>query len=174
MSPNHTSINLKELSYLTGFSVSTVSKALNDKLDISVKTKRLIADVAAKHNYVPNSFAVGLRNKKSNTVAIILPQINTDFYSNLLFNFQKIAAEQEYRIVVFQSFETEEKETEYLKSICDGSIDGAIVFTNTENNLYSNSYSIPVTTVLINDLKTQSKTKDYYSQTFESLLDKIG
>ena len=115
MNTQATSINLKELSYLTGFSVSTVSKALNDKYDISKKTKRLIMGVAKEHNYVPNRFAAGLRSKKSNTVAIILPQINVSFYSNILSYFQKIAARQGYRIMVFQSFEKEEKEIKFFK-----------------------------------------------------------
>ncbi|EDM45405.1 putative LacI-family transcriptional regulator [unidentified eubacterium SCB49] len=174
MSPHNSSINLKELSYLTGFSVSTVSKALNDKFDISEKTKRFITSVAEDHNYVPNSFAVGLRNKKSRTIAVILPQINIEFYSNLLFHFQKIAARKGYRVVVFQSFEKEEKEIEYLKSVCDGSIDGSIVFTNNKNNLYAEDYSIPVASILISKEHNEDELNEYCFKIFEKLLVQIG
>jgi LacI family transcriptional regulator len=174
MSPHNTSINLKELSYLTGYSVSTVSKALNDKFDISAKTKSLITRVAKEHNYIPNSFAVGLRNKKSSTVAIILPEINVTFYSNLLFHFLQIADHQGYRIVVFQSFENTSKEIEYLKSICDGSIDGAIVITSTKNNLYSKDYTIPVSTILIMEALSQEALNEYCFHIFEKLLTKIA
>lgn len=170
MRAHPTSINLKELSYLTGFSISTVSKALNDKLDVSVKTKRLITRVAKKYNYIPNSLAVSLRNRKSSTVAIILPQINVDFYSSLLFHFQKIADRQHYRIVVFQSFESEQKEIEYLKSICDGSIDGAIVITRAKNNLYLQDYMIPVLSLSILETLSTENLDDYCFSAFEKLL----
>lgn len=170
MSTQHTSINLKKLSFLTGFSVSTVSKALNDKLDVSAKTKRYITSIAEKYNYIPNSLAAGLRIKKSCTVAIILPQVNVDLYSNILFNFQKIADRHDYRIVVFQSFEREEKEIEYLKSICDGSIDGAIVIGSDKNNFYSNEYTIPVLTLSILETISSEELYKNCSVVFEKLL----
>ena len=172
MSAHHTSINLKELSFLTGFSISTVSKALNNKLDVSTETKQLIMGVAKKHNYIPNSFGLGLRSKKSRTVAIILPQINTNFYSNLLFYFQQIADHHGYRIVVFQSFESETKEIGYLTSICDGSIDGAIVVSRRRNDFYSENYAVPVTTILIAEALGQDKLKKYCFLMFEKLLAK--
>lgn len=172
---DHTpSINLKELSFLTGFSVSTVSKALNDKYDISKKTKRLIHSVAKEHNYVPNRFAAGLRNKKSFTVAIILPQINVSFYSDLLFHFQKIAERQGYRIVVFQSFEEKEKEMDYLQRIGDGSIDGSILITSTKNHDYASRYALPITPILIEKVLGQANLKEYCYQVFYNLIFKIS
>ena len=63
-------VTLKELSNLSGFSVSTVSKALNNKLDISIETRKAIKDIAKKHHYVPNNFAVALRVKRTQTVAV--------------------------------------------------------------------------------------------------------
>lgn len=174
MSTPTTSINLKELSYLTGFSVSTVSKALNDKYDISKKTKKIIASAAREHNYVPNKFAAGLRNKKSFTVAVIIPQINVTFYSDLLFHFQKIAEREGYRIVVFQSFEEKRKEIDCLRRICDGSIDGSIVVTSTKNNTYKDDFSIPITSLLITEALSQDKIKDYCYTIFNSLIAEIG
>ncbi|GAB5401652.1 MAG: hypothetical protein Aureis2KO_32370 [Aureisphaera sp.] len=172
MSVHPTSINLKELSSLTGFSISTVSKALNNKLDVSARTRRYIRSIADQHNYIPNGLAASLRLKKSRTIAIIIPQINIDFYSNLLFNFQKIADRHDYRIVVFQSFEREVKEIEYLESICDGSIDGAIVITNLRNKYYSRDYTIPVLSLSIMETLSKKDLKGFCSHTFEKLLTK--
>ena len=174
MSAHHTSINLKELSFLTGFSISTVSKALNDKFDISDKTKRFITRIAEKHNYIPNSFAVGLRNKKSSTVAIILPQINVDFFSTMLFHFQKTADRNGYRTLVFQSFAKEIREVQYLNSICDGSIDGAIVITNKKNNLCAKTFSIPIMTLEIMEAPRTEELDSYCCNNFNILLSKIA
>ena len=56
----------------TGFSRTTVSKALNDKSDISEKTKKIIRKAADDLNYVPNINARNLRSKRSKVIALIL------------------------------------------------------------------------------------------------------
>ena len=170
MSAHQTSITLKELSSLTGFSMSTVSKALNNKLDISTETKQLITRIAEKYNYRPNSLAISLRNQKSSTVAIILPQINLSPYSNVLFNLQKIADSRDHRVVIFQSFKLRTKEVEYLNSICDGSIDGAIIITSSDSNSYSQDYPIPVLTLSIEEISSSNDTDEFCAKAFEKLL----
>ena len=167
-------INLKELSHLTGFSVSTVSKALNDRVDISSKTKKIVVGAAKKHNYVPNSFAVGLRNSKSYTIAIILPQVNVDFYGNVLFHFHKIADKLGYRILVFQSFENEAKEAEYLTSISDGSIDGAIVISKKKSNVYDKKFSVPILPITVGEAEAAVNLEQFSLNTFKNFLTEIN
>lgn len=136
-------ITLKELSQLSGFSVSTVSKALNNKFDISPTTRKAIQKIASKHNYVPNNYAVALRKKQTKAIAIIIPRINTTFYSCFLYNIEKVASKFGYRIVLFQSFEETKREKECLMSINDGSVDGAIVLSsNTHTNTAQGKGSI--------------------------------
>jgi len=72
---HQSAITLKKISRLSGFSVSTVSKALNDKKDIGVETKEMIMSIAKQHNYVPNYFATALRKQNTKTLAVIIPQI---------------------------------------------------------------------------------------------------
>ncbi|RMA64826.1 LacI family DNA-binding transcriptional regulator [Ulvibacter antarcticus] len=174
MNQKNASINLKELSHLTGFSISTVSKALNNRVDISLKTKEIVVEVAKKHNYVPNSFAVGLRKNKSHTVAVILPQVNVPFYGNLLFYFHRIADCLGYRLLVFQSFKSEKKEIEYLKNIGDGSIDGAIVITNKKNKCPYNQFSVPVLTIPIFEAEAAENLERFSFNTFEKFLVEIN
>jgi len=167
-------INLKELSYLTGFSISTVSKALNDKVDISDRTKRHITCVAEKHNYIPNSFGTGLRNKKSSTIAIILPQINIKFYSNILSNFQKIANDHAYKTMVFQSYDRYESEKEHLRSISDGSVDGVILITNKKTDVESENYMVPIVPISRKAAPKSNNLNDFCTLTFGKLLTKIS
>jgi DNA-binding LacI/PurR family transcriptional regulator len=134
---NHfeSTITLKEISRAAGYSVSTVSKALNNKLDISKSTREIIQNIANKYNYVPNNYAVGLRKKKTKTIAVIVPQINLSFYSSFLGSIEQLAYFEGYRLVIYQSFEEESKEKEFIKRNNDGSVDGLIIIT--KNNLQS-------------------------------------
>ena len=170
-----TSITLKQLSHLSGFSVSTVSKALNNKFDISLKTRQLIKSIARENNYVPNNHAVALRKKRTNTVAVILPQINDEFYSCFLYNIEKVAFSFGYRIILFQTFEIHSKVKECILKTNDGSVDGII--------LLSESKTIPTTTVSINNLpiekiqiikdNTQKQIKTECIDSFTSLIKSI-
>ena len=124
---------LKKLSTLSGFSVSTVSKALNDKDDVSNHTKKLIQDIAKHNNYVPNYSALALRKKETKGIAIILPQITDKFYGHLLSEIQKHSFELGYRLVFLQTFTSKKTEKDCLKFINDGSVDGVIILSSSEN-----------------------------------------
>lgn len=130
--PDSVMMTLKKISRLSGFSTSTVSKALNDCYDVSIDTKKLIQDIAFRYNYTPNRNAVALRKNKTNIIAVILPWVNQELYSDLLSDIQQRASESEYRIMLYQSFEKESKEKEFLEDISDGSVDAAIILSTHE------------------------------------------
>ena len=130
----NTAFTLKELSYLSGVSISTVSKALNNKSDVNIETKRKVQDLAKKYNYVPNNNAVSLRSKKTKTIGIILPQINLYPFSFFLYNFQLSAFQFGYRIVLFQTLNKTSQLNKYLNEINDGSVDAVIVLLNEQKN----------------------------------------
>lgn len=169
-------ITLKKISHLTGFSVSTISKALNNKHDINIETKKKIQEFALKSNYVPNKNAISLRRSKSHIIAVILPQVNDTFYSEILFNIQKTASSFNYRIMLFQSFKNRVKEVKYLEEINDGSIDGAIILSTNNNELKANhktTNTIPMEFVQIIENQTLTISKEASITALWNLLNKI-
>ncbi len=120
-------ITMKTLSQMSGYSVSTVSKALRDKKDISIKTRKIIKDLAESHDFVPNNSAIALRSQKSNTIAVIVPKIDCMIYGSMLNSIQHVAFENGYRVVVQQYLNYESGEYGCLKSLRNGGIDGVIV-----------------------------------------------
>lgn len=166
-------MTLKQISHISGFSVSTVSKALNNRVDINVETKKMIQDIAVKNHYVPNKNAIALRKSKSNILAVILPQINDKRYSNTLYEIQKAASKSGYRVMLFQSFEETDKEEIFIDDINDGSIDAAIVFsTNTE--IKRDPYnSIPMEFIRIIKKQSQEDLITLSMKSFEKLLELI-
>lgn len=120
-------VTMKTLSQMSGYSVSTVSKALRDKKDISLKTRQIIKELAQSCDFVPNNSAIALRSQKSNTIAVIVPQIDSMIYGSMLNSIQMEAFEHGYRVVVQQYLNYENGEYECLKSLRNGGIDGVIV-----------------------------------------------
>ena len=77
-----TSIRLKDLAFMAGVSVSTASKALKNRRDVSLITKNKIKDLAIAYDYIPNNAALSLQSRKTNTIAVIVPEINNLVYLN--------------------------------------------------------------------------------------------
>lgn len=120
-------VTMKTLSQMSGYSVSTVSKALRDKKDISEKTRKIIKELAASYDFVPNNSAIALRSQKSYTIAVIVPKIDSMIYGSMLNSIQHTAFENGYRVVVQQYLNYENGEYGCLKSLRSGGIDGVIV-----------------------------------------------
>lgn len=126
-------INLKKLSTISGFSVSTVSKALNNKKEISSATREAIQGIAKEYNYVPNFSALALRKKKSKTLAIIVPKIDESSSAKFLTELQIHAFTHEYRLLILQSFSSHQNELSCLNSVNDGSVDAVCLLSNPSN-----------------------------------------
>ena len=67
---------LKQIAKELHVSVSTVSKALNDSPEISEQTKAKIQEYAKLKNYKPNVIGLNLKNRKTKTIGVIIPNNN--------------------------------------------------------------------------------------------------
>ncbi|MBU3844370.1 MAG: substrate-binding domain-containing protein [Candidatus Anaerobiospirillum pullicola] len=89
-------VTLKDLSKASGVSVGTVSRALNDKSEVSAETARRIRELAQELGYVPNRAGKALSAQKNlNTVGILLPSINGPFFEDIKQGINE--AEQEFK-----------------------------------------------------------------------------
>jgi LacI family transcriptional regulator len=108
-------------------SASTVSRALNDNPRISLKTKEKIKAIADKLGYRPNTLASNLRNKKSNTIGIVVPLINRHFFSSVISGVEDIAFKAGYNVVISQSNDLAAKEINIVQSMFLNRVDGLII-----------------------------------------------
>lgn len=151
--------------------MSTVSKALNNKLDISKATRETIKTLAKQHNYVPNNYAVSLRTQKTGSIAVILPEVTKACYSYSLCHLQKLAESFGYRILFYQSFNSSDKELNYIKSLSDGSIEGIILISskNKQKSKYTSNL-IPVELLKISISQSLEEIKQLSDNSLMNLL----
>ena len=119
-------IGIKELAKELGFSVSTVSKALNNSPEISKKTKEHIVAYAQKRGYRKNLYAMGLRKNQTKTIALVIPNMLDYFYAQVLKGAENFCSAKGYKIITFISNESYEKEKEIFKMLSFGIVDGFI------------------------------------------------
>ena len=123
---------LKQIAKELNVSVSTVSKALNDSPEISEQTKIKIKEYAKLKNYKPNVIGLNLKNRKTKTIGVIIPNILNSFFAKVFSGIEKIADEKGYNVIMCISNESAEKEAHTLEMLSNGTIDGFIVSVSEE------------------------------------------
>lgn len=125
-------ITLKQIARELEVSVSTVSKALRNSAEISEDTKQKVQAFAKLYNYRPNNIALSLKNRKTNTIGIIIPEIVHHFFSKVIRGVELVANKRGYNVIVGLSNESFSKEVINMEMLANGSIDGFILSISKE------------------------------------------
>jgi len=125
-------VTLKQIAKELDVSISTVSKALRDSTEISEDTRLKVKAFAKLYNYKPNNIALSLKNRKTKTIGIIIPEIVHHFFATVISGIEQIANENGYSVVVCLSNESFDKEVINMEMLANGSIDGFIMSLSKE------------------------------------------
>jgi LacI family transcriptional regulator len=127
-------INIKKLAQALNLSTSTVSRAFRDNSDISKETKERILAMAKEMNYQPNHYASNLREQKSKTIAVIVPELGNNYFSLAIQGIEKVASAKGYHILIYSTNDQFEKEVSFIKHLHNGRADGIIMSVSGEAN----------------------------------------
>lgn len=120
-------VTLKQIAKELDVSISTVSKALRNSIEISEDTRQKVQAFAKLYNYRPNNIALSLKNRKTKTIGIIIPEIVHHFFSKVITGIELIANQRGYNVIVGLSNESFDKEVINMQMLANGSIDGFIL-----------------------------------------------
>ncbi len=120
-------ITLKQIAKELDVSISTVSKALRNSVEISEDTRQKVQAFAKLYNYRPNNIALSLKNRKTKTIGIIIPEIVHHFFSKVITGIELVANKRGYNVIVGLSNESFDKEVINMQMLANGSIDGFIL-----------------------------------------------
>lgn len=127
---------IKDIAAALGITPSAVSKALNDHPRISEKTKIAVKEAAIQLDYQPNYLSSALRKGKSNLVGVIIPRVNSHFFSSVVENIEKVLNLNGYNIIMTQSNELYAKECQEIDTLLKIQVDGIIAsMANETTNL---------------------------------------
>ncbi|MDF2700136.1 MAG: LacI family transcriptional regulator [Haloplasmataceae bacterium] len=125
-------ITLNDLSKKTGFSVTTISKALNNYSDISDKTKKLILETAETMGYIPNASARSLVTNKSWTIGVVFEErtgvgITHPFFGDILDKFKKHIEVFGYDLLFISESYGANARSSYYEHCKQKNVDGIII-----------------------------------------------
>jgi len=125
-------MTLKQIAKELGVSISTVSKSLNGSTEISEDTRLKVQAFAKLFNYKPNNIALSLKNRRTQTIAVIIPEIVHHFFATVIKGIENVANERGYNVIICLSDESFDKEVIHMEMLANGSIDGFILSLSKE------------------------------------------
>jgi DNA-binding LacI/PurR family transcriptional regulator len=133
---NNVQTSLRDIADAVGVSTTTVSRALNDRPDISEHTRILIKELASTMGYQPNMLAQSLVNRSTHTLGVIIPSLETTIFSTMLGGIQEVAALAGYRVNICTSNEKHETEIANIQAMMNNMIDGLLICHTNQTNSF--------------------------------------
>ncbi|HQF47285.1 MAG TPA: LacI family DNA-binding transcriptional regulator [Flavobacterium alvei] len=135
-------VTLKQIAKELDVSISTVSKSLRNSLEIGEETRLKVQAFAKFYHYKPNNIALSLKNRKTKTIGIIIPEIIHYFFSTVINGIEHVANENGYSVIICLSDDSFDKEVLNMEMLANGSIDGFIMSLSKETQFKSDFHHI--------------------------------
>jgi len=119
-------VTIYDIAQKLELSSATVSRALKNHPAISKHTKKRIQDAAKALGYRHNTFASNLRKQKTNTIGLIVHELNSNFITSVLAGLEKVTTEAGYDLIIAHSSESFAKESANALNLFHKRVDGII------------------------------------------------
>lgn len=125
-------VTIKDIAKELNTASSTVSRALNNLPGVGETRRAHILDKAKALGYEPNLLAQQLRKGHSNTIGLIVPRINRQFFANVIHSVETVAKEKGFNVLISQSNEKSTEEKESIKTLVASNVAGIIMSVSAE------------------------------------------
>ncbi len=139
-------VTLKDIANELGVTIGTVSHVLNGIDDISDETKEKVLKTARRLGYISNGSAVALRSGKTNTIAVIIPDISNPHIAHQIKLIEDKLSLLKYSVIILNTNEDEKTEYEAIVTACSKQVDGILLCPcqqSTGNIEFLNNVKIP-------------------------------
>lgn len=123
-------MTIREIARIANISPSTVSKALNNRHDVSDNTRKKIFDIVDKYDYKPNPYKKAPKQTANENIGILFcredhPLSDNPFYSRILEGIEAELAINNYNLVL--NLINRKQFTDLPKMIREKHVDGIII-----------------------------------------------
>lgn len=100
-------MTIKDIAKASGYSISTVSRVLNNRRDVSPEAKKKIEEIVAAYHFVPNNNAKHLKQNASKTIAVMVKGTSNMLFANIVEEIQMMLEKTKYSAEVYYIDESE-------------------------------------------------------------------
>jgi LacI family transcriptional regulator len=120
-------VTMKDVAERAGVSLPTVSRVINDSSYVNAETRARVLAAIEALQYVPNHMAVSLRSQRTKTLALLVPDIASSFWTTVLRGVEDEAMARGYHVFLGSTDDDPEKEARYIDGLLRRRIDGLLI-----------------------------------------------
>lgn len=163
---------LKDVARLAGVSTATVSRILNGNGPVSEEARSRVLRAVQELDYRPNWLARSLRGQRTNTIGLVLPDIENPFFTSVVKGVEHAAASRDWNVIFCNTDEDVGREEALVRTLVERRIDGLILCPAAGAHEYLVRYlqrTLPIVTVnrVLRDLPLRAVTSDNHGGAYE-------
>lgn len=120
-------VTIEDVARKAGVSISTVSRVMNNNRYIAEGTRKNVLEAISALDYRPNALAKGLKQMKTNSIGLILSNLQNPFWLMVLEGIEDACQEAGYSLLILNSRDDLEKEGDNVKEFMVRQLDGIII-----------------------------------------------
>jgi len=132
MSDMISKVTIEDIARELNITAATVSRALNNNPAIKESTRKAVKETAEKLNYQPNKIASSLRRGRSHIIGVLIPSAEINFFGSVVHGIEKIANENNYNVLIYQSNEMYEYEKKGVQTFLQSQVDAVFASISKE------------------------------------------
>lgn len=127
-------VTIRDIAREVGLSPTSVSLVLNDRpCKLSEESRRRIKEVARRKRYIPNQIARSLVTQRSETIGLVVPNIESRFFSSLARRLERGCRERGYALFITNSDDSSTNDSELVRLLVNRGVDGLLIVVSDED-----------------------------------------
>jgi LacI family transcriptional regulator len=138
---------MKQVAQRAGVSISTVSHVINNTRVVSDDVRQRVLGIIDEMRYIPSAVARSLKNDKTNTIGVLVPDSSNPYFAELIRWIEEAAFQRAYSIILCNAHGGDHKEGAYLRLLMEKRIDGLVLVASgadDEQDLLLHNPSVPI------------------------------
>ena len=127
---------IKDVAVLAQVSTSTVSRVLGGKVFVDEETRRRVLEAMEQLHYRPNPLARALREKRTNTFALLVPGIENQIWPLVARGVENVARKNDYSVILCNTDNDPKVEKQYVARLQRRWVDGIIIAPAQDDESY--------------------------------------
>lgn len=134
------SVTINDIAKAAGVSPATVSRVLNSSGYVKEETRQKILKVIKELNYTPSAIARSLSTSKTNTIGVIVPDVNNPFFGEVIKGISEVADMHDLNIILCDTDESLDKELKAIKLLKEQRIQGILITPTSAEDDFNSEY----------------------------------
>jgi LacI family transcriptional regulator len=149
MPTKKSTVTIQDVAREAGVSVSTVSRVINDKVDVSIDTREHVLSVIGELGYTSSLAARSMRSHKNNLLGLVVPDIGFPYSIEIMKGINRAIVESTFDLLLYttgdiQKSNTASHEQHYVSLLSNSITDGVIIVASAAESFITNSPIIAV------------------------------